>query len=118
MMPVCKTNTYLICFATQTSLKNKNELIESLSQSLHSRENVIQVSTELMNSLQIQEKTDCVEVTDVSVNCVLSSLQECVTLIQKLCAEQGLESQDTDKLIKKLASAVTETRSDREVRSD
>uniref|UniRef100_A0A8C1WWD2 Si:ch73-95l15.5 n=1 Tax=Cyprinus carpio TaxID=7962 RepID=A0A8C1WWD2_CYPCA len=64
-----------------TSLKNKNELIESLSQSLHSRENVI---------------------------------QECVTLIQKLCAEQGLESQDTDKLIKKLASAVTETRSDRE----
>lgn len=54
----------------------------------------------------------------MSVNSVLSSLQECVTLIRKLCAEQGLESQDTDKLIKKLASAVTETRSDREVRSD
>lgn len=56
MMPVCDTNIYLICFATQTSLKNKNDLIESLSQSLHSRENVIQVSTELMNSLQIQDK--------------------------------------------------------------
>lgn len=81
MMPVCKTNTYLICFATQTSLKNKNDLIESLSQSLHSRENVI---------------------------------QECVTLIQKLCAELGLESQDSDKLLKKLASAVTDTRTERE----
>ncbi|XP_052472843.1 myosin-2 heavy chain [Carassius gibelio] len=65
-----------------TSLKNKNDLIESLSQSLHSRENVI---------------------------------QECVTLIRKLCAEQGLESQDTDKLIKKVASAVTDTRTEREV---
>ncbi|XP_059390137.1 golgin subfamily A member 4-like [Carassius carassius] len=65
-----------------TSLKNKNYLIESLSQSLHSRENVI---------------------------------QECVTLIRKLCAEQGLESQDTDKLIKKLASTVTDTCSEREV---
>ncbi|XP_043114748.1 uncharacterized protein si:ch73-95l15.5 [Puntigrus tetrazona] len=65
-----------------TSLKNKNDLIESLSQSLQSRENVI---------------------------------QDCVTLIQKLCAEQGLESQDTDKLIKKLASTVTDTRSEREV---
>lgn len=65
-----------------TSLKNKNDLIESLSQSLHSRENVI---------------------------------QECVTLIQKLCAEQGLESHDTDKLIKKLLSTVTDTRSEREV---
>ncbi|RXN18733.1 kinesin KIF15 [Labeo rohita] len=64
-----------------SSLKNKNDLIESLSQSLHSRENII---------------------------------QECVTLIQKLCAEQGLESQDTDKLIKKLASAVPDTRSERE----
>ncbi|KAK9962443.1 hypothetical protein ABG768_007809 [Culter alburnus] len=63
------------------SLKNKNDLIESLSQSLHSRENVI---------------------------------QECVTLIQKLCAEQGVESEDSDKLIKKLASAVTDTRSERE----
>ncbi|KAG1952226.1 myomegalin [Pimephales promelas] len=64
-----------------TSLKNKNDLIESLSQSLHSRENVI---------------------------------QECVTLIQTLCAEQGVESEDTDKLIKKLASAVTDTCSERE----
>ncbi|XP_056329621.1 uncharacterized protein si:ch73-95l15.5 [Danio aesculapii] len=64
-----------------TILKNKNDLIESLSQSLHSRENVI---------------------------------QECVTLIQKLCAEKGLESDDTDKLIQKLASAVTDTRSERE----
>ncbi len=54
----------------------------------------------------------------MSVNCVLASLQECVTLIQKLCAEQGLESHDTDKLIKKLLSAVTDTRSEREVRSD
>lgn len=54
----------------------------------------------------------------MSVNYLLSSLQECVTLIQKLCAEQGLESQDTDKLIKKLASAVPDTRSEREVRSD
>lgn len=49
---------------------------------------------------------------------MLSSLQECVTLIQTLCAEQGVESEDTDKLIKKLASAVTDTRSEREVRSD
>ncbi|XP_052431798.1 repetitive organellar protein [Carassius gibelio] len=64
-----------------TSLKNKNDLIESLSQSLHSRENVI---------------------------------QECVILIQKLCAELGLESQDSDKLLKKLASAVTDTRTERE----
>lgn len=54
----------------------------------------------------------------MSVNCVLSSLQECVTLIQKLCAEQGVESEDSDKLIKKLASAVNDTRSEREVRSD
>ncbi|XP_059370032.1 uncharacterized protein LOC132107812 [Carassius carassius] len=68
-------------FPQVTSLKNKNDLIESLSQSLHSRENVI---------------------------------QECVTLIQKLCAEHGLESQDTDKLLKKLASAVTDTRTERE----
>jgi len=52
------------------------------------------------------------------VNCVRSSLQECVTLIQTLCAEQGVESEDTDKLIKKLASAVTDTCSEREVRSD
>ncbi|XP_056612229.1 uncharacterized protein si:ch73-95l15.5 isoform X1 [Triplophysa dalaica] len=59
----------------------KNDLIDNLSQSLHSRENVI---------------------------------QECVTLIQRLCAEQGMESKETDSLIKKLTNAVNDKRSERE----
>ncbi|XP_057206669.1 myosin-11 isoform X2 [Triplophysa rosa] len=60
----------------------KNDLIDNLSQSLHSRENVI---------------------------------QECVTLIQRLCAEQGVESKETDSLIKKLTNAVNDKRSEREL---
>ncbi|XP_051962558.1 uncharacterized protein si:ch73-95l15.5 [Xyrauchen texanus] len=68
-------------FPQMTILKNKNDLIESLSQSLHSRESVI---------------------------------QECVTLIQKLCAEQGVESEETEKLIRKLTSAVGDKHSERE----
>lgn len=67
----------------KASLKttNKNDLIDNLSQSLHSRENII---------------------------------QECVTLIQRLCVEQGVESNETDNLIKKLTNAVNDKRSERE----
>ncbi|XP_051535689.1 uncharacterized protein LOC127430171 [Myxocyprinus asiaticus] len=65
----------------ETSGKNKNDLIESLSQSLHSRESVI---------------------------------QECVTLIQKLCAEQGVESEETDKLITQLTSGVGDKHNEHE----
>ncbi|TRY96752.1 hypothetical protein DNTS_009614 [Danionella cerebrum] len=63
------------------SVKNQNDIIQSLSQSLHSRESVI---------------------------------QDCVSLIQKLCAEKGVESKDTDKLIRKLASAVDAASGQRE----
>lgn len=68
---------------SQANLKttNKNDLIDNLSQSLHSRENVI---------------------------------QECVTLIQRLCVEHGVESNEMGKLITKLTNTVNDKQNENE----
>uniref|UniRef100_A0A9J7YM94 Si:ch73-95l15.5 n=1 Tax=Cyprinus carpio carpio TaxID=630221 RepID=A0A9J7YM94_CYPCA len=77
------------------------------------REQLVQAQARI-RTLETQLRDTNKPTTDAPPKQLKSPQVECVTLIQKLCAEQGLESQDTDKLIKKLASAVTETRSDRE----